>query len=250
EDAEGVSLPHNDALVITLEVAGFDVKRVFIDMGSSVDIIFYDCFAQINKHLNLELKPVATELYGFNGGEVMPMGEVSLTVAMGSGNTRKVCMVRFIVVGAESSYNVILGRTGLNAFQAVVSTYHMTIKYLVGENVGEVAGDQLTSRSCYQTTVSNNKQLAKKHPIGLLQPLPIPRWKWEEVTMDFVTGLPKSSEHHDAIWVVVDRLTKVAHFLPVSMRMSLDKLAEIYTRGIIRLHGVPVTIVSDRDPRF
>ncbi|CAA0815848.1 cysteine-rich RLK (RECEPTOR-like protein kinase) 8, partial [Striga hermonthica] len=87
-------------------------------------------------------------------------------------------------------------------------------------------------------------------PIGLLQPLPIPRWKWEEVTMDFVTGLPKSSEHHDAIWVVVDRLTKVAHFLPVSMKMSLDKLAEIYTRGIIRLHGVPVTIVSDRDPRF
>ncbi|CAA0830780.1 Unknown protein, partial [Striga hermonthica] len=87
-------------------------------------------------------------------------------------------------------------------------------------------------------------------PIGLLQPLPIPKWKWEEVTMDFVTGLPRSSEHHDTIWVVVDRLTKVAHFLPVSMKMSLDKLAEIYTRGIIRLHGVPVTIVSDRDPRF
>ncbi|CAA0816700.1 Unknown protein, partial [Striga hermonthica] len=76
-----------------------------------------------------------------------------------------------------------------------------------------------------------------KSPIGLLQTLPIPRWKWEEVTMDFVTGLPRSSEHHDAIWVVVDRLTKDAHFLPVSMKMSLDKLAEIYTRGIIRLHG-------------
>ncbi|CAA0825651.1 Unknown protein, partial [Striga hermonthica] len=86
--------------------------------------------------------------------------------------------------------------------------------------------------------------------IGLLQPLLIPRWKWEAVTMDFVTGLPRSSEHHDAIWVVVDRLTKVANFLPVSMKMSLDKLAEIYTRGIIRLHGVIITIVSDRDPRF
>ncbi|CAA0831291.1 Unknown protein, partial [Striga hermonthica] len=69
-------------------------------------------------------------------------------------------------------------------------------------------------------------------------------------TMDFVTGLPRSSEHHDAFWVVVDRLTKVAHFLPVSMKMSLDKLAAIYTHGFIRLHGVPVTIVSDRDPRF
>ncbi|CAA0824202.1 Unknown protein, partial [Striga hermonthica] len=129
EDAEGILLPHNDALVITAEVAGFDVKRVFIDTGSSVDVMFYDCFAQINKHLNLELKPVATALYGFNGGEVMPMGEVSLTVALGSGDTRKVRMIRFVVVGAESSYNIILGRTGLNAFQAVVSTYHMTIKY-------------------------------------------------------------------------------------------------------------------------
>ncbi|CAA0806509.1 Unknown protein, partial [Striga hermonthica] len=129
ENARGVLLPHSDALVITAEEAGFDVKRVFFDTGSSVDVMFYDCFAQINKHLNLELKPVATALYGFNGGEVMPMGEVSLTVALGSGDTRKVRMVRFVVVGAESSYNIILGRTGLNAFQAVVSTYHMTIKY-------------------------------------------------------------------------------------------------------------------------
>ncbi|CAA0806554.1 Unknown protein, partial [Striga hermonthica] len=134
EDAEGVLLPHNDALVITAEVAGFDVKRVFIDTGSSVDVMFYDCFAQINKHLNLELKPVATTLYGFNGGKVMPMSEVSLTVALGLGNTRKVRMIRFVVVGAESSYNIILGRTGLNAFQEVVSTYHMTIKYPMGEN--------------------------------------------------------------------------------------------------------------------
>ncbi|CAA0829049.1 Unknown protein, partial [Striga hermonthica] len=162
EDAEGVLLPHNDALVITAEVAGFDVKRVFIDTGSSVDVMFYDCFTQINKHLNLELKPVSTALYGFNGGEVMPMGEVSLTMALGSGDTRKVRMVHFVVVGAESSYNIILGRTGLNAFQAVVSTYHMTIKYPVGENVGEVVGDQLASRSCYQATVSNNKQMARK----------------------------------------------------------------------------------------
>ncbi|CAA0810386.1 Unknown protein, partial [Striga hermonthica] len=162
EDAEGVVLPHNDALVITAEVAGFDVKRVFIDTGSSVDVMFYDCFVQINRELNMDLKPVTTALYGFNGGEVMPMGEVSLPVALGAGELRKVRMVRFVVVGAESSYNIIMGRTSLNAFQAVVSTYHMTIKYPVGENVGEIAGDQLTSRSCYQTTVSNNRQLAKR----------------------------------------------------------------------------------------
>ncbi|CAA0834111.1 Unknown protein, partial [Striga hermonthica] len=134
EDAEGVVLPHNDAFVITAEVAGFDVKRVFIDTGSSVDMMFYDCFVQINKELNMELKPVTTALYGFNGGEVVLMGEVSLPVALGAEELRKVRMVRFVVVGAQSSYNIITWRTSLNAFQAVVSTYHMTIKYPVGEN--------------------------------------------------------------------------------------------------------------------
>ncbi|CAA0825685.1 Unknown protein, partial [Striga hermonthica] len=119
EDAEGVVLPHNDALVITVEVAGFDVKRVFIDMGSSLDVMFYDCFVQIHKKLNMELKSVTTTLYGFNGGEVMPMDEISLPVTLGARELRKVRMVRFMVVGAESSYNIIMGRTSLNAFQAV-----------------------------------------------------------------------------------------------------------------------------------
>ncbi|CAA0841598.1 Unknown protein, partial [Striga hermonthica] len=129
EDAEGVVLPHNDALVITTEVSGFDVKMVFIDTESSVDVMFYDCFVQINKDLNMEPNPVTTTLYGFNGGEVVPMGEISLPVALGAGELKKVRMVRFVVVGAESSYNIIMVRTSLNAFQAVVSTYHMTIKY-------------------------------------------------------------------------------------------------------------------------
>uniref|UniRef100_A0A2N9HS09 Reverse transcriptase domain-containing protein n=1 Tax=Fagus sylvatica TaxID=28930 RepID=A0A2N9HS09_FAGSY len=87
-------------------------------------------------------------------------------------------------------------------------------------------------------------------PSGLLQPLPIPEWKWENISMDFVCGLPRTSKNHDAIWVVVDRLTKSAHFIPIRMNYSLDKLAELYVNEIVRLHGVPVSIVSDRDPRF
>jgi hypothetical protein len=85
---------------------------------------------------------------------------------------------------------------------------------------------------------------------GLLQPLPVPEWKWEEVTMDFVTGLPLSQTKKDAIWVVVDRLTKSAHFIPVNVKDSMEKLTRIYTQEVVRLHGVPSSIVSDRDPRF
>ena len=67
--------------------------------------------------------------------------------------------------------------------------------------------------------------------------------------MDFVTGLPRSQKGHDAVWVVVDRLTKTAHFLPVRVTDPVDTLSRLYIREIVRVHGVPVSIVSDRDPR-
>ncbi|GJX92227.1 putative reverse transcriptase domain-containing protein [Tanacetum coccineum] len=78
----------------------------------------------------------------------------------------------------------------------------------------------------------------------------IPEWKWEKITMDFVTKLPKSSSGHDTIWVVVDRLTKSAHFLPIREDYKTEKLAKIYTNEIVARHGVPVSIISDRDGRF
>ena len=89
-----------------------------------------------------------------------------------------------------------------------------------------------------------------RHPAGLLQSLPIPEWKWEHITMDFVVGLPRTQQGNDAVWVIVERLTKSAHFLPIKITYSLNKLAELYIREVIRLHGMPVSIVSDRDPRF
>ena len=88
----------------------------------------------------------------------------------------------------------------------------------------------------------------KREITHFVVPLPIPKWKWENISMDFVCGLPRTSNNHDAIWVVVDRLTKSAHFIPIRMNYSLDKLAELYVNEIVRLHGVPVSIVYDRDP--
>ncbi|KAL8089701.1 hypothetical protein AgCh_039255 [Apium graveolens] len=89
-----------------------------------------------------------------------------------------------------------------------------------------------------------------QRPNGLLQPLESPEWKWEHITMDFIVGLPRTRANHDAIWVIVDRLTKSAHFLPINKRFSLDKLVHMYLKEIVVRHGVPVSIVSDRDPRF
>nr|GEW03184.1 putative reverse transcriptase domain, ribonuclease H-like domain, aspartic peptidase domain protein [Tanacetum cinerariifolium] len=85
---------------------------------------------------------------------------------------------------------------------------------------------------------------------GLLQQPKIPEWKWEKITIDLVTKLPKISSGHDAIWVVVDRLTKSAHFLPIREDYKTKKLARIYINEIVTRHGVPVSIISDRDGRF
>ncbi|CAN6700539.1 unnamed protein product [Malus baccata var. baccata] len=83
-----------------------------------------------------------------------------------------------------------------------------------------------------------------------MQPLPVPQWKWENITIDFVYKIPRAHNGFDGVWVVVDRLTKSAHFIPVREKYPLKKLAKLFITKIVKYHGVPVNITSDRDPRF
>jgi hypothetical protein len=85
---------------------------------------------------------------------------------------------------------------------------------------------------------------------GPLQSLPIPTWKWEDISMDFIVGLPRTAKGFDSIWVIVDRLTKIAHFLPVKTSYPVLTYAQIYIACILSLHGIPKTIVSDHRPQF
>jgi hypothetical protein len=85
---------------------------------------------------------------------------------------------------------------------------------------------------------------------GALQPLPIPSWKWEDINMDFIVGLPKTSKGFDSIWVIVDHLTKSAHFISVQTIYPTIRYAKIYFERIVSLHGIPKTIVSDRGTQF
>ena len=87
-------------------------------------------------------------------------------------------------------------------------------------------------------------------PSGLLQQPDIPEWKWEKITMDFITKLPRTPSGYDSIWVIVDRLTKSAHFIPIKETDRMEKFTRTYLKEIVRLHGVPISIISDRDSRF
>ena len=107
---------------------------------------------------------------------------------------------------------------------------------------GEVAEWVARCYTCQKVKAEHQR------PSGLIQPLKILEWKWENIAMDFIVGLSRMKSGHDAIWVIVDRLTKSAHFLPINERSSLDRFVHLYVREIVLRHDVPESIVSDRDP--
>lgn len=98
--------------------------------------------------------------------------------------------------------------------------------------------------TCQQVKVEHQR------PSSTLQPLSILVWMCEEIGMDFVLGFPKAPRGQDTTWVIVDRLTKSAHFIPIKMTYSIYRLVEFYVKKIVRLHGTPSKIVFDRDTQF
>ena len=89
-----------------------------------------------------------------------------------------------------------------------------------------------------------------QHPASLLQPFPVPEWKWEVISMDFIIGLSTTWRQHHSIMVVVDKLTKATHFIPVKSTHNTDDIAKIFIKEIFKLHGLSKEIVFDRDVKF
>jgi uncharacterized protein YpbB len=87
-------------------------------------------------------------------------------------------------------------------------------------------------------------------PRGLLQPLSIPDWKWDDISMDFIMGLPFTARKLDLFWVIVDRLTKSANFIPVNTNYKVQKYVEIYIAHVLCLHGVSKMTISDQGSQF
>jgi hypothetical protein len=106
------------------------------------------------------------------------------------------------------------------------------------------------TRFVAQCDVCQRIKAEHQKPNGLLQPLPVPVWKWDEIGMDFITSLPRTKHGNDSVWVIVDRLTKVARFVPMCTTFGGDKLAKLYIDRIMKLHGIPRRIVSDRGAQF
>ncbi|XP_042460309.1 uncharacterized protein LOC122043798 [Zingiber officinale] len=135
QDLEGLELPHNDALIIKVIIANSRVARVFVDTGSSVNVLFKSVFEGMQIDVS-ELQPVTTSLYNFTDNEVRPMGQIKLVISLSSEPLVRMQMRTFIVMDSSSSYNVILGRPTLHEFRTTVFTFHQKIKFPLGDQVG------------------------------------------------------------------------------------------------------------------
>ncbi|XP_073020996.1 uncharacterized protein [Primulina eburnea] len=160
EDLRDVVTPHNDALVVTVTIANYDVARIFIDNGSSVNVLFKSTLDQM-KMEGFEFEPVSTPLYGFAGHAIPPLGQIVLPLSLGHEPRRVTKMTTFTVVDSPSAYNGILGRPALKDFRAVASTYHQKLKFPVGKEVGVLCGDQRAARRCYEGIVREDGKRAR-----------------------------------------------------------------------------------------
>ena len=152
-DARGVRQPHNDPLVIMLNIEGFNTKRILVDNGSSADIIYLPAFQQLKLDPK-RLRPFDSPLVSFSGDRVYPRGIVTLTVTVGTYPIQLTRQLDFLVVDCPSSYNVIIGQPTLNKWKAATSTYCLKIKFSTDNGVEEVKGDQVLARECYQAVLA------------------------------------------------------------------------------------------------
>ncbi|XP_073153997.1 uncharacterized protein [Henckelia pumila] len=132
---------HNDALVIRALVSNYDVARIFVDSGISVNVLFQETINQMDLG-EYKVEPVVKLLFGFIGHAIRPIGLINFLLTLGKDRTIKTRIVSFIIVDAPSAYNAILGRPDMNTFMAVASALYQKIKFPVGNEVGEVQGDQ------------------------------------------------------------------------------------------------------------
>ena len=135
-----------------LMIEGFNTRRILVDNGSSVNIIYLFAFQQLKLNLG-RLRPFDSSLVSLSGDRVYPKGIVTLTVTVGAHPRQLICQLYFLVVDCLSSYNVIIGRPKLNRWKASTSTYCLKVKFPTKNGVGEVKGDQVLARECYQAVL-------------------------------------------------------------------------------------------------
>nr|XP_027088503.1 uncharacterized protein LOC113709849 [Coffea arabica] len=240
EDAVPLASNNHEAIVIEVITCNFKVRKVYIDNGSAIDVLYYKTFKELQLE-DRQLVPVRTPLIGFAGPPVRPEGMITLQVTVGVAPRCRTIPVNFAVVKEPSSYNMILGRPTLNALRAVCSTLHLSMKFPTSDGVAEVLGDPEVARACYIATLKGKEKLvAQTICLESWEPLE----KGERLETD--EGLAELPVQPDR----PERTVKVGAGLGELIRSSLESLleeyAEIFAWSADDMPGIPTELAVHR----
>ncbi|XP_023874707.2 uncharacterized protein LOC111987240 [Quercus suber] len=197
-DVSGIKQPHDDPLVITLEVEEFATRRVLVDNGSSTDIMYMTTYQQLRLDPK-RLRSFNSPLVSFSGDKIYLRGIITLSVTARTYLAQVTIQANFLVINCPSSYNVILGRPTLNRLKAVMSTYCLKVKFLTPNGVGQIRGDQLLARECYQAVLASKENHA---------------WVVEEESKE-------SSQELEEVHLVDGEMTKVGTGLSTTLKSKM-----------------------------
>uniref|UniRef100_A0A2N9FSH1 Uncharacterized protein n=1 Tax=Fagus sylvatica TaxID=28930 RepID=A0A2N9FSH1_FAGSY len=233
KDARGTHQPHDDALVITINIAGFTTRRVMVDNGSSADILYLPAYQQMRLDKD-KLRPMDAPLVGFTGDKVCPVGIVTLPITVGTHPKTVSKTVDFLVVNCPSAYNAIIGRPTLNRLRAVTSTYHLLLKFPTEHGIGEVRGDQIAARECYLASLGSggqNQTMSIEEQKVLVKP------SGELDTIELEDGRP-------------ERTTKIGADLPPKIKESLVQFLkdnkDVFAWSHEDMPGINPSIISHK----
>ena len=165
EVERGIIYPYNDPLIVEAHIANFDVRRILVDTGASVNIMFAEAFKALNVAEHL-LDHSISPLIIFSGDIVQPLGSIHLPVTIGTCPYTATITTNFLVVDCPTSYNVIFGRTCINDLKAMVSTHMLLMKFPTPFGNGYIRGDKLSARSCYNTSVKQQRLTMPKETLS------------------------------------------------------------------------------------
>ncbi|RDX97492.1 hypothetical protein CR513_19730, partial [Mucuna pruriens] len=164
EDRRRKATDNDEPMIISVMVEDFRIERVLIDQGNSTNILYGSTYRKMGL---LRLKEAPGCLYGFAGERVPIRGTIELDTVFGEGPNARMILVSYIVVEAEASYNIIMGQSALNRLKAIVSTYHLCMKYLTNKGVGSIWADSSMARRCYEDSLRVGQQRSAVNTLSL-----------------------------------------------------------------------------------
>ncbi|KAM1985870.1 hypothetical protein ACFX15_033325 [Malus domestica] len=261
EEERGIIYPHNDPLIVEAHIANFDVKRILIDTGASVNIMFAEAFKALNVAEHL-LDSSISPLISFSGDIVQPLGSIHLPFTIGTGPYTATITTNFLVVNCPTAYNVIFGRTGINDLKAMVSTHMLLMKFPTPFGNGYIRGDQLSVRSCYNTSVKQqhlpvpketlfiHNQVVKTSPDEANSDLHDGNSQPDDPRDDSFTQQAQPAEELENISISKDhpdRMVKIGTTLSPPLRLSLisflQENAEVFAWSYKDMLGISPDII-------